>query len=1499
VSVTDEDGSFVAGSKSITVNNVAPSVVLSGNTSTLEGATYTLNLVGSDPAGANDILSYSIDWGDGSAAQVLTAAELAALSGNVTHIFADDEDGPINATARTIQVTVSDEDGGSRIESKSVTVNNVAPVIALAGADSVVEDTTYTLTLGAVTDPGTDTVTNYVVNWGDGTQSSYAAAGDVTHTYADPGNYTISVDLTDEDGTFTSAGSKAVTVNAASATVSIEAGADATLNEGTTFTRTIAFSDGVDDGAAGWSYSIDYGDGTVVDGTTLVKSLDLSHQYADGDASHTVTVTVTDEVGETDSDSFLVTVDNVAPTIALTGADTVDEGSVYTLSLAALVDPGTDTATAYSIDWGDGTVQNFTAAEYAALAGSAQHTYADGGLGGTGRTIQVSVTDEDGSFVAGSKSITVNNVAPSVVLSGNASTLEGATYTLNLVGSDPAGANDILSYSIDWGDGSAAQVLTAAELAALSGNVTHIFADDEDGPINATARTIQVTVSDEDGGSRIESKSVTVNNVAPVIALAGADSVNEGATYTLTLGAVTDPGTDTVTNYVVNWGDGTSDTYASAGDVTHVYADGLSTPTITVDLVDEDGTHLSAGSKSITVNNVAPTASVTGADSVNEGSVYTLSVGAVVDPGADTRTAYSIDWGDGAVENFTPAEWAAAAGSFSHTYADGVSTPTISVSTTDEDGSFTLGSKSLTVNNVAPVIALTGADSVNEGATYTLTLGAVTDPGTDTVTSYVVNWGDGTSDTYAAAGDVTHMYADGLSTPTITVDLVDEDGTHLGAGSKSITVNNVAPTIALTGADTVDEGSVYTLSLAALVDPGTDTATAYSIDWGDGTIENFTAAEYAALGGTAQHTYADGGLGGTGRTIQVSVTDEDGSFVAGSKSITVNNVAPSVVLSGNTSTLEGATYTLNLVGSDPAGANDILSYSIDWGDGSAAQVLTAAELAALSGNVTHIFADDEDGPINATARTIQVTVSDEDGGSRIESKSVTVNNVAPVIALAGADSVVEDTTYTLTLGAVTDPGTDTVTNYVVNWGDGTQSSYAAAGDVTHTYADPGNYTISVDLTDEDGTFTSAGSKAVVVTSAGMNTAPDAVDDAYSFHGTQMTVAALAGLLANDTDADGDTFEVDSIAYLGAGSLVVAADGAFTWTPSTGFVGTETFTYTIRDVYGATDTAAVTLTATNEAPDAVDDVYDAEGSLTGAQLVVAAADGILSNDVDGDADPLTITNVSYLGSGSLSVNADGSFTYTPSFGFSGTETFTYTLTDGFGAEDSAIVTLNVAPIVIHLGDAVGLVSPRNPDAWAPFWTDANVEITHKANVANAGEAWSAVKLNALGSAALAGGDLYGGDLGVSGKNLATSTINQELQGAEALRFDLAHTATRATVDLSNFYVDDDANVFNYNEAGRLQALDEQGNVVAELTFVADSGSGRQTVTLEHDAGFSAVVVTAGVYDGSNFVFGAYADDAGGFAAAPYNDGKLHGSDFLLDSIEFELAPIIGVNPDSGV
>ena len=93
------------------------------------------------------------------------------------------------------------------------------------------------------------------------------------------------------------------------------------------------------------------------------------------------------------------------------------------------------------------------------------------------------------------------------------------------------------------------------------------------------------------------------------------------------------------------------------------------------------------------------------------------------------------------------------------------------------------------VNNVAPTIAISGAASVDEGSVYSLTLGAVTDPGQDTVSSWIVHWGDGNSNTYSSDGVKTHTYADGPDNHSITVDLVDEDGTFLDrANALSVTL---------------------------------------------------------------------------------------------------------------------------------------------------------------------------------------------------------------------------------------------------------------------------------------------------------------------------------------------------------------------------------------------------------------------------------------------------------------------------------------------------------------------------------------------------------------------------------------------------------------------------------------------------------------------------------------------------------------------------------------
>src|SRR5205085_1995417 len=162
-----------------------------------------------------------------------------------------------------------------------------------------------------------------------------------------------------------------------------------------------------------------------------------------------------------------------------------------------------------------------------------------------------------------------------------------------------------------------------------------------------------------------------------------------------------------------------------------------------------------------------------------------------------------------------------AIGPKSHTYADGPNDYAVSVTVTDKNNAPDTKTFAVHVNNVAPTIAISGNANVNEGSTYTLNLGAVSDPGTDTVSSYVVHWGDGHSDTYGSNGDKTHTYADGPNDYNITVDLVDEDGSYSDvANANPVHVDNVAPTVTYTSAPaTADEGQTKTYNYS-VSDPG-------------------------------------------------------------------------------------------------------------------------------------------------------------------------------------------------------------------------------------------------------------------------------------------------------------------------------------------------------------------------------------------------------------------------------------------------------------------------------------------------------------------------------------------------------------------------------------------------------------------------------------------------------------------------------------------------------
>jgi hypothetical protein len=189
-----------------------------------------------------------------------------------------------------------------------------------------------------------------------------------------------------------------------------------------------------------------------------------------------------------------------------------------------------------------------------------------------------------------------------------------------------------------------------------------------------------------------------------------------------------------------------------------------------------------------------------------------------------------------------------------------------------------------------------------------------------------------------------------------------------------------------------------------------------------------------------------------------------------------------------------------------------------------------------------------------------------------------------------------------------------------------------------------------------------------------------MDDSYTTTEDIPLVVAAPGILANDSDPNGDPLAamLDSLPV--SGTLVLNLDGSFTYTPTLNFNGIDAFTYHATDTISDSKLAAVTLTVTavNDPPLAVGDAY----TTTEDMPLFVAAPGILGNDGDVEGDPLTAMLDTSPPSGTLVLNPDGSFTYTPTLAFSGVDTFTYHATDTISDSNVATVTLIVEPSARH-------------------------------------------------------------------------------------------------------------------------------------------------------------------------------------------------------------------------
>jgi VCBS repeat-containing protein len=143
-----------------------------------------------------------------------------------------------------------------------------------------------------------------------------------------------------------------------------------------------------------------------------------------------------------------------------------------------------------------------------------------------------------------------------------------------------------------------------------------------------------------------------------------------------------------------------------------------------------------------------------------------------------------------------------------------------------------------------------------------------------------------------------------------------------------------------------------------------------------------------------------------------------------------------------------------------------------------------------------------------------------------------------------------------------------------------------------------------------------------------------------------------------------------------GTVALNADGSYTYTPAPDFSGSDSFTYHANDglVDSGVATVTITVTPVNDAPAATDDACTTDADTDCA----VPAPGVLGNDNDPDGDSLTATLDTAAANGTVALNADGSYTYTPDSGFSGTDAFTCRATDGLLDSSPATVTITVTP-----------------------------------------------------------------------------------------------------------------------------------------------------------------------------------------------------------------------------
>ncbi|HEX4405900.1 MAG TPA: Ig-like domain-containing protein [Polyangia bacterium] len=300
----------------------------------------------------------------------------------------------------------------------------------------------------------------------------------------------------------------------------------------------------------------------------------------------------------------------------------------------------------------------------------------------------------------------------------------------------------------------------------------------------------------------------------------------------------------------------------------------------------------------------------------------------------------------------------------------------------------------------------------------------------------------------------------------------------------------------------------------------------------------------------------------------------------------------------------------------------------------------------------------------------KITYGDGSSSSATVSLNITPVDFVPV-AHGGSFSTPEDGTASGNLAGNDSPSLDGGNTWSLVTGPA-HGNVTITSDGTFSYTPTTTYngadSFTYNITDAEGSTSTA---TVSLNVTPVDFVPVAKNDSF----TTAEDAPVSGNLATNDMPSADGGSVWSLVTGPAhGSVTVNADGTFSYTPTTTYNGADSFTYKITDADGSTSTATVSLNVTP-----VDFVPVAKNDSFTTTEDAPVSGNLATNDTpsaDGGNVWSLVTGPAH---GSVTVNSDGTFSYTPTTTYNGADSFTYGVTDADGSTSTATVTLSVTPV----------------------------------------------------------------------------------------------------------------------------------------------------------------------------------------------------------------------------